>query len=86
MKPAPFAYSRPPSLDEALVLLRKHGEEAKVLAGGQSLVPLLNFRLARPERIVDVNGIPELDYLRFENGTLRIGAMTRHSTLERGDP
>jgi CO/xanthine dehydrogenase FAD-binding subunit len=83
MKPPPFEYHDPRTLDEALALLAEHGYEAKVLAGGQSLVPLLNFRLARPERIVDLNGIPELGYLRFENGSLRIGAMTRHSTLER---
>jgi CO/xanthine dehydrogenase FAD-binding subunit len=83
MKPPPFEYDDPATLDEALALLAQHGDEAKLLAGGQSLVPLLNFRLARPERLIDLNGLPELDYLRFENGTLRIGAMTRHSTLER---
>jgi CO/xanthine dehydrogenase FAD-binding subunit len=83
MKPPPFEYHDPTTLDEALGLVAEHGYDAKVLAGGQSLVPLLNFRLARPERLVDLNGIAELDYLRFENGTLRIGAMTRHSTLER---
>src|SRR5437667_2012387 len=83
MKPPPFEYDDPRTLDEALGLLAEHGYEAKLLAGGQSLVPLLNFRLARPERLVDLNGIGELDYLRFENGTLWIGAMTRHSTLER---
>ena len=83
MKPPPFEYDDPGSLDEALALLAEHGDAAKVLAGGQSLVPLLNFRLARPDRIVDINGVAELDYLRFENGTLRIGAMTRHSALER---
>src|SRR5438477_9333806 len=83
MKPPPFEYHDPSTLDEALGLLAEHGYDAKVLAGGQSLVPLLNFRLARPERLVDLNGVEELDYLRFENGTLRIGAMTRHSALER---
>jgi CO/xanthine dehydrogenase FAD-binding subunit len=83
VKPPPFEYHDPTTLDEALGLLAEHGYDAKVLAGGQSLVPLLNFRLARPERLVDLNGVPELDYLRFENGTLRIGAMTRHSALER---
>ena len=83
MKPPPFEYHDPTTLDEALGLLAEHGYEAKVLAGGQSLVPLLNFRLARPERLVDLNGVGELDYLRFENGTLRIGALTRHSALER---
>jgi CO/xanthine dehydrogenase FAD-binding subunit len=83
VKPPPFEYDDPATLEEALGLLAQHGDEAKLLAGGQSLVPLLNFRLARPERLIDLNGLAELDYLRFENGTLRIGALTRHSTLER---
>jgi carbon-monoxide dehydrogenase medium subunit/6-hydroxypseudooxynicotine dehydrogenase subunit alpha len=83
VKPPPFEYDDPRSLDEALGLLAEHGDAAKVLAGGQSLVPLLNFRLARPDRLVDINGVSELDYIRFENGTLRIGALTRHSALER---
>jgi CO/xanthine dehydrogenase FAD-binding subunit len=85
VKPPPFEYDDPRSLEEAVALLAEHGDDAKVLAGGQSLVPLLNFRLARPDRLVDINGIAELDYLRFENGTLRIGAMTRHSALERSE-
>jgi CO/xanthine dehydrogenase FAD-binding subunit len=85
MKPPPFEYDDPRTLSDALALLAEHGDDAKVLAGGQSLVPLLNFRLARPERLVDINGVAELDYLRFENGTLRIGAMTRHSALERSE-
>ena len=81
MKPAPFEYSAPSSVDEALALL---DDEAKVLAGGQSLVPLLNFRLARPERIVDINRIEELAYIRAdEDGTLRIGALARQAELER---
>ena len=83
MKPPPFEYDDPRRLDEALALLAEHGAEAKVLAGGQSLVPLLNFRLARPRRLIDVNGLGELDYLRFENGMLRIGALTRQAALER---
>ncbi len=80
MKPAPFEYDRPQSVDEALELL---GADAKVLAGGQSLVPLLNFRLARPERLVDVSRLGELAYLRRTRGVLRIGALTRQATLER---
>jgi CO/xanthine dehydrogenase FAD-binding subunit len=81
VKPAPFEYSAPSSVDEALALL---DDEAKVLAGGQSLVPLLNFRLARPERIVDINRIEELAYIRAdEDGTLRIGALARQAELER---
>jgi CO/xanthine dehydrogenase FAD-binding subunit len=80
MKPAPFDYVAPRSLAAALGAL---DEDAKALAGGQSLVPLLNFRLARPERIVDLNGVDELSYVRRSDGTLRIGAMTRQATLER---
>jgi CO/xanthine dehydrogenase FAD-binding subunit len=83
LKPPPFAYDDPRTLDDALALLADRGDEAKVLAGGQSLVPLLNFRLARPDRIVDVNGVTELDYLRIDGGTLRIGALTRQAELER---
>jgi carbon-monoxide dehydrogenase medium subunit len=83
LKPAPFAYDEARSVDEALSLLARHGEEAKVLAGGQSLIPLLNFRLARPERIVDVNRINELAYIRRRDGALRIGALTRMASLER---
>ena len=81
MKPAPFEYRAPQSVDEALALL---GEDVKVLAGGQSLVPLLNFRLARPQRIVDINGVEELAYIREdEAGSLRIGALVRQAALER---
>lgn len=83
MKPPPFAYEAPRGLDEALALLAEHGDDAKVLAGGQSLVPLLNFRLARPALLVDVNRVPGLAYLRREQGTLRIGALTRQAALER---
>lgn len=83
MKPAPFAYDAPRGLGEALELLARYGEEAKVLAGGQSLVPLLNFRLARPARLVDVNGIEELAYVRRREGALYLGALTRAVALER---
>jgi carbon-monoxide dehydrogenase medium subunit/6-hydroxypseudooxynicotine dehydrogenase subunit alpha len=83
VKPPAFDYEAPTSLDEALALLAERGEDGKVLAGGQSLVPLLNFRLARPEVLIDVNGLQELSYLRREEGALRIGAMTRHAALER---
>jgi carbon-monoxide dehydrogenase medium subunit len=81
VKPPPFAYDRAGSVDEALALLAEHGDDAKVLAGGQSLVPLLNFRLARPERLIDINEVPGLDRLEL-NGTLRIGALTRQATIE----
>jgi CO/xanthine dehydrogenase FAD-binding subunit len=82
VKPAPFAYEEPRSVEQALELLARYGDEAKVLAGGQSLIPLLNFRLARPERLVDVNRIDELAYIRREDGELHIGAVTRMATLE----
>jgi len=83
MKPAPFAYHAPTSIDEAVALLREHGDEAKPLAGGQSLVPLMNFRLARPAHLVDLNRVAELAYIRSEDGAVRIGAMTRQREIER---
>jgi CO/xanthine dehydrogenase FAD-binding subunit len=83
MKPAPFHYHEPKTLVEALDLLAQFGETAKPLAGGQSLVPMMNFRLARPAHLVDLNGVRELNYLKVENGELRIGAMTRQRALER---
>jgi CO/xanthine dehydrogenase FAD-binding subunit len=82
MKPAPFAYEAVRSVTAALRLLGDGDGEAKALAGGQSLVPLLNFRLARPELLVDLNPISELSYLRRSGGVLRIGALTRQATLE----
>ena len=80
MKPAVFNYSSPESLNEALDLLAEHGSEAKILAGGQSLVPMLNFRLARPAHLIDVNGVDSLSYVS-SNGSLRIGAMTRLTSV-----
>lgn len=85
MKPPPFAYDAPRSVDEALDLLARHGADAKVLAGGQSLVPLLNFRLARPERLIDLNNIGALSGVRRRDGHLHIGALTRQATLERSE-
>jgi CO/xanthine dehydrogenase FAD-binding subunit len=85
MKPAPFEYDAPESLDEALELLASYGDETKVLAGGQSLVPLLNFRLARPERLVDINRIAELSYIRRDGDRLKLGALTRTAQLERSE-
>ena len=81
MKPAPFEYHRPGSLDEALALLAEN-EDAKPLAGGQSLVPMLNFRLARPAALVDLGAIRELAGIRVEDGALVVGAMTRQWDLE----
>src|SRR5438552_1487787 len=77
----PFEYAAPETLAEALALLREHGAEAKVLAGGQSLVPLLNYRLARPRLVVDINGLP-LAGVRLDNGSLQLGALTRHHELD----
>lgn len=82
MKPAPFEYDDPRSVDETIGLLAKYGDECKVLAGGQSLVPLMNFRLARPGRLIDINGVESLGRIRVENGRLQLGAMVRHAHLE----
>src|SRR2546428_12707302 len=83
MKPAPFEYLAPRTVPEAVSLLARHGEEAKLLAGGQSLVPLMNMRLARPRRVIDLNRTQGLAYIREVDGALRIGGMTRQATLER---
>ena len=85
MKPAPFDYDDPRSVDEAIGLLARYGDECKVLAGGQSLVPLMNFRLARPGRLVDINGIESLGQVKVENGRLLLGAMVRHAQIERSN-
>lgn len=82
MKPAKFDYHAPESADEAVALLARYGGDAKVLAGGQSLMPMLNFRLARPAALVDVNRIAALAYIREDNGTVAFGAMTRQRTIE----
>jgi len=82
VKPPKFDYHAPASVDEALALLGRYGGEAKILAGGQSLVPLLNFRLSRPAALIDLNRIPSLAYIRGENGDVRFGAMTRQRTIE----
>ena len=82
MKPAPFEYDDPRSVDETIGLLAKYGDECKVLAGGQSLVPLMNFRLARPGRLIDINGVESLGRIRVENGRLQLGAMVRHAAVE----
>ncbi|HEX3960330.1 MAG TPA: xanthine dehydrogenase family protein subunit M [Trebonia sp.] len=83
MKPSVFQYHRPESTDEAVELLGSLGPDAKVLAGGQSLMPLLNLRLAAPESLIDITAIPELRETRRGTGTLRLGATTRHQDLER---
>ena len=83
--PAPFDYVRANSVDNALALLDRHGAEARVLAGGHSLLPMMKLRLARPEWLIDINDLYELDYLLIDGDTLRIGAMTRHTALLNSD-
>ncbi|MGB9376165.1 MAG: FAD binding domain-containing protein, partial [Mycobacteriales bacterium] len=84
MKPPPFAYSAPEDVDEALRLIGELGAEGKVLAGGQSLVPLLNMRLAAPAHLVDINRLgSELGGIEVEHGGVRVGALARHAAVER---
>ena len=82
MKPPAFDYHAPSTVDEALNLASQLGEDAKFIAGGQSLVPMMNFRLVHPAHLIDLNGIAALSYLRIEGGELCIGAMTRHREVE----
>ena len=82
MKPAPFEYFAPETAEEALALMAEHGVEARPLAGGQSLVPLINMRMAQPSVLIDLNRCPELAYLREEDGMLVSGPMTRQRELE----
>jgi carbon-monoxide dehydrogenase medium subunit len=82
MKPVSFRYFAPRAVDHALDFLAAHGQEGKILAGGQSLVPAMNFRLARPASLIDINCIDALDYVREEGGELRIGALARHARFE----
>ena len=83
MFPAPFEYHPARSLDEALALLAGHGADARVLAGGQSLIPAMRYRLARPAVLVDINPVAALDYVREQDGVLAIGALARDAKLER---
>ena len=82
MIPAAFEYFRASSVEEASKLLKQHGEDAKVLAGGHSLIPLMRLRLAQPKALVDINGIKELDHIKEDGSKLRIGALTRHVTIQ----
>ena len=82
MKPPPFRYVRAGSLDDALSALASEGDEARLLAGGQSLIAMMNLRLVRPSTLVDVNGVSELDYIRSDDATLTVGALTRLSAAE----
>ena len=83
MIPAEFDYVRPGSVDEALSALREGGEDAKLLAGGHSLLPLMKLRLAAPTLLVDLGGVPGLTGIERANGGWRIGAMTTHAAMER---
>jgi aerobic carbon-monoxide dehydrogenase medium subunit len=82
VKPPPFGYSRPESLDEAVRLLAECGSDAKVLAGGQSLVPLLSMRLAAPRQLIDINRVSELAYVHTDENTVRVGALARQADVE----
>jgi carbon-monoxide dehydrogenase medium subunit len=82
MKPVSFRYFAPRTVDDALDLLAAHGQEGQILAGGQSLVPAMNIRLARPTSLIDINRIDALDYVREDGGELRIGALARHVRFE----
>ncbi len=83
MKPSAFAWSAPSSLDEALAVLAQVGGDGKVLAGGQSLLPMLNMRLAAPAHLVDINRLTELAPVRVEDGAVVVGALARHADVER---
>src|SRR5215831_19305920 len=85
MIPAAFEYARATTVQEASELLGKFGDEAKVLAGGHSLIPLMRLRFARPSALIDINPVRELDYVVVEDGRLRVGAMTRHVELHTND-
>ncbi|MEA2468423.1 MAG: aerobic carbon-monoxide dehydrogenase medium subunit, partial [Thermoleophilaceae bacterium] len=81
MKPPNFKYWVPGTVDETVGFLAQHADDTKLLAGGQSLMPVISMRLARPDYLVDINGLTELDYVRADGDRLRIGALTRHVTL-----
>src|SRR5438309_4876363 len=85
MYPAAFEYVAPTELDEVLDVLAERGDEAKVLAGGQSLIPLMKLRFAQPPMLVDINAVPGLDFIDASNGYLRIGALVRHNAIVRSD-
>lgn len=85
MKPAPFEYYDPVSKEEVFKLLDKFDDDAKLLAGGQSLIPMMNFRLAKPKVLIDINKLNELDFIREENGCICIGALTRECSIEKSE-
>src|SRR5262252_3568499 len=82
MYPASFDYTRPTTVDEAIALLAQHGDAAKVLAGGHSLIPAMKLRLARPQIVVDIGRIAGLSYVREDGGRIAIGATTTHAEIE----
>ena len=85
VKPSPFGYSRPESLEQTVALLGRYSSEAKVLAGGQSLLPLLSMRLAAPRQLIDINRVRELAYIRTDGDAVRVGALVRQADVERDD-
>ena len=85
MYPAAFEYLKPSSISEAVALLQQHGEDAKLLAGGQSLVPMMKLRIARPKVVIDIHRISDLNYIREEADQIRCGAMTRHVQIEESE-
>src|SRR4051812_1793146 len=86
MKPAAFEYLRPSSIDEALRWLRAYsGSDVKILAGGQSLVPMMNFRVVQPGILIDINRLHDLDYIEDRGSAIAVGALTRHATLKDSD-
>jgi len=82
MIPAPFEYAAPKTLEEALRLVERHGDEAKILAGGHSLLPLMKLRLAQPRYVIDIGRLRGMSYIREDNGTIEIGALTTHADIE----
>lgn len=85
MYPAAFDYSAPKSLEEALAALGERGDEARILAGGQSLIPMMKLRLANPAALIDINRVPGLDHIERSDGHLRVGALARHKDIVRSD-
>jgi carbon-monoxide dehydrogenase medium subunit len=79
--PAPFEYERATTVDEAITMLARHGPGARLLAGGHSLLPMMKLRLARPETLIDINGLLDLDYIRIDGDEIAMGAMTRHAAV-----
>jgi carbon-monoxide dehydrogenase medium subunit len=82
---ASFEYDAPSTLEDAIGLLRQYGDGAKILSGGHSLLPMMKFRFASPERLIDINGVPGLSYIKEEGSLLKIGALTREAEIEHSD-